>query len=102
MPSNRIIVLLAAACILVELIVFVIKGIKNGFADKETLSKEFILRAVLVYVCAAALLAVAWFREFGLIGDLVVCFCSFFAVKIIDKQFLGLIDDEDDSNCNGQ
>lgn len=96
MPQNRTTCLAAAACVVLEMICFLIKGLKNGFADKETLSKAFILRAVLIYMFALGLLAVAWFREFGLIGDVVISFCSVVAVKFVNKQFLGILDDEDD------
>lgn len=97
MPQNRIIVLIAAGLIVLDLIWFVIRIIKNGLKENDR-SKISIARSVMIYITAAALLVVAAFREFGLMGDIIISGCSVLAFEIENRQFLGLIDEEDNMN----
>lgn len=96
MPQNRIITLVSAGLVVLDMLWFLIRGLKNGFADKDTLSKAFILRSVFVYIFAAGIIAVSWIREFGLLGDIVFCGCGVIAFEIENRQMLGILNDEDD------
>ena len=101
MPQNRIITLIAAGLVVLDMLWFVIRGIKNGFINKENLSRDFILKAVGIYILAAAIIVISWFREFGRLGDLIFCGCGIVAIEFENRQMLGLINDEDDTNYNG-
>ena len=102
MPQNRIITLIASVLVLLDMLWFVIRGVKNGFINKENLTKEFVLKAVGIYILAAAIIAISWFREFGRLGDLIFCGCGILAVEFENRQMLGLISDEDDTDYNSK
>ena len=102
MPQNRIITLVAAGLVVLDLLWFLIRGHKNGFISKENLTREFILKAIGVYIFAAAIIFISWFREFGRLGDIIFCGCGIVAIEFENRQMLGLINDEDDTNYNGQ
>lgn len=101
MPQNRIVTLVTAGIVILDLFWFVIRGLRNGFADKESLTRNFIFKAVGIYILAVAIIAISWFREFGILGDIVFCGCGVLAIEFENRQMLGLISDEDDTNYIG-
>ena len=96
MPQNRIVTLVSIGLVVLDMLWFVIRGLKNGFAEKETFSRAFIFRSVLVYIFAAGIIAISWIREFGLMGDIVFCGCGVIAFEIENRQMLGILSDDDD------
>ena len=88
MPQNRIIILIAAAAILLDLLWFVIRGKKYGFKDSGDNLKIAVIRRIAIYLTAVALLAVGWFREFGIIGDVILAGCSVMAIELMNRDFL--------------
>lgn len=101
MPQNRIITLIATSLVVLDMLWFVIRGLKNGFIEKENMSRDFVFKAVGIYIFASAIIAISWFREFGRLGDIIFCGCGILAVEFENRQMLGLINDEDDTDYNG-
>lgn len=96
MSENRIIVLVAAGLILLDIIWLLIRGKKNGFVEKDQFSKVMVLRIVSGYTMALCLILILWFREFGMIGDIVLCGCSVLGVEIENRLLLGTVSEYDD------
>lgn len=97
MPQNRIVTLVACVLAVFDLIWFIIRGVKNGFVKKEEIDKPFIIRSVMIYLCAVAVIVISWFMEFGLAGDLVFCACGVLGMEIENRQLLGVLDEHEDS-----
>lgn len=88
MSTNRIVVIVAFALIIIDLIWFAIRVVKNGFDDKNNWNGSFILREVLIYLCAIGIIVLNIFMEFGTLGDVVLCGCGVLAVEIANKELL--------------
>lgn len=88
MSTNRVIVIIAFALVLIDMIWFVIRAVKNGFDDKSNWNKSFIIKEVLIYLCAVGIIVLNIFMEFGTLGDAVLCGCGVLAVEIANKELL--------------
>lgn len=100
MPQNRIVTLVALGLVVLDMIWFLIRGIKNGFVDKEILTRAFVIKSIVVYIFALAIIVITWIREYGILGDIVICGCGVLAVEIKNRQMLGIINDDDDIDVN--
>lgn len=89
MPVNRIIVLIAAGLVVLDVIWLFIRGKKNGFTGKEEFSRVMLIRIISGFLMSVCLLVVLWFREFGMIGDIVLCGCAVLSVEVESKLLLG-------------
>lgn len=88
MSTNRIVVIVAFALIIIDMVWFVIRAVKNGFDDKSNWNRTFILREVFIYLCAIGIIVLNIFMEFGTLGDVVLCGCGVLAVEIANKELL--------------
>ena len=80
--------------VLDEFIWFLVRGKKNGFANKkETSKKKTILKVTGIYILSFGIIAIAFFREFGGIGDVVFCGCGVLGVELANRQLLGIDED---------
>jgi len=91
MSTNRLLVLVSGGIILLDMLWFLIRAKKNGLISKEQRTKRFMLGVISGYVFAVLLLSTFWFREFGLVSDVVLCGCCILAVELENRQLLGLI-----------
>lgn len=96
MYTNRIVALVVAVLIVLDMIWFVICGKKNGFRDPATITKGIIVRKIVIYAMSLGLLVVACFREFGLVGDIVFSGCALLAVEITNRYFLSKTNEYDE------
>lgn len=88
MYTNRIVALVVAVLIVLDMIWFVIRGKKNGFRDPATITKGIIVRKIVIYAMSLGLLVVACFREFGLVGNIAYSGCALLVVEINNRYFL--------------
>lgn len=93
MPINRIMVIIAAILVVFDVIWFLIRGKKGGFADKESLNRGLIARIIAIYVFGIVLIGLIWFVEFGPLADVVLCGCGVFGIEIANKDLLPRADD---------
>ena len=94
MYLNRLIALIAVFLIIIDFIWFFVRGKKNGFANKkETSTKKTILKVTGIYILSFGIIAIAFFREFGGIGDVVFCGCGVLGVELANRQLLGIDED---------
>ena len=94
MYLNRMIALIAVFLIIIDFIWFFVRGKKNGFANKkETSTKKTILKVTGIYILSFGIIALAFFREFGGIGDVVFCGCGVLGVELANRQLLGIDED---------
>lgn len=94
MYYNRIIAIIAVFLVLVDFVWFFIRGKKNGFISSSDLAdKKYPIKIIGIYVLSAGIIALAFFREFGTIGDLVFCGCGVLGFELANRQLLG-IDEE--------
>ena len=94
MYLNRMIALIAVFLIIIDFIWFFVRGKKNGFANKkETSTKKTILKVTGIYILSFGIIAIAFFREFGGIGDVVFCGCGVLGVELANRQLLGIDED---------
>jgi len=91
MSTNRLLVLISAGLIILDMLWFAIRAKRNGLIAKEQRTKKFLLGVISGYVFAVLLLATFWFREFGILSDVVLCGCCVLAVELENRQLLGLI-----------
>lgn len=96
MYTNRIVALVVAVLIVLDMIWFVIRGKKNGFRDPATITKGIIVRKIVIYAMSLGLLVVACFREFGLVGDIGFSGCALLAVEITNRYFLSKTNEYDE------
>ena len=88
------IALVAVFFVLVDFIWFFVRGKKNGFANKkETSIKKTILKVTGIYILSFGIIALAFFREFGGIGDVVFFGCCVLGVALANRQRLGIDED---------
>ena len=88
MYLNRMIALVAVFFVLVDFIWFFVRGKKNGVSTKKT-----ILKVTGIYILSFGIIAIAFFREFGGIGDVVFCGCGVLGVELANRQLLGIDED---------
>lgn len=96
MYTNRIVALVVAVLIVLDIIWFVIRGKKNGFRDPATITKGIIVRKIVIYAMSLGLLVVACFREFGLVGNIGFSGCALLAVEITNRYFLSKTNEYDE------
>ncbi len=96
MYTNRIVALVVAVLIVLDMIWFVIRGKKNGFRDPATITKGIIVRKIVIYAMSLGLLVVACFREFGLVGNIGFSGCALLAVEITNRYFLSKTNEYDE------
>ena len=96
MYTNRIVALVVAVLIVLDMIWFVIRGKKNGFRDPTTITKRIIVRKIVIYAMSLGLLVVACFREFGLVGNIGFSGCALLAVEITNRYFLSKTNEYDE------
>lgn len=102
MYTNRIVALVVAVLIVLDLIWFVIRGKKNGFRDPDTITKGIIVRKIVIYAMSLGLLVVACFREFGLVGNIGFSGCALLAVEITNRFFLSKTNEYDEEPSQEQ
>ena len=94
MYYNRIFALVAVFLVLVDFVWFFIRGKKNGFiSSSDRADKKYLIKIIGIYVLSAGIITLAFFREFGTIGDLVFCGCGELRIDLANRQLLG-IDEE--------
>lgn len=94
MYFNRISAAVAVFLIFLDFIWFFIRGKKNGFAERSAFkNKKYLFKILGIYFLSAAIIALAFFMEFGKIGDLVFCGCGVLGFELANRQLLG-IDEE--------
>lgn len=94
MYYNRIIAIIAVFLVFVDFVWFFIRGKKNGFKkNPPEAGKNYILKVAGIYALSAGIIALAFFREFGAIGDVVFCGCGVLGFELANRQLLG-IDEE--------
>lgn len=94
MYLNRMIALVGVFFVLVDFIWFFVRGKKNGFIEKNGVStKKTILKVTGIYILSFGIIAIAFFREFGGIGDVVFCGCGVLGVELANRQLLGIDED---------
>lgn len=96
MYTNRIVALVVAVLIVLDMIWFVIRGKKNGFRDPATITKGIMVRKIVIYAMSLGLLVVACFREFGLVGNIGFSGCALLAVEITNRYFLSKTNEYDE------
>ena len=96
MYTNRIVALVVAVLIVLDMIWFVIRGKKNGFRDPATITKGIIVRKIVIYAMSLGLLVVACFREFGLVGNIGFSGCALLAIEITNRYFLSKTNEYDE------
>lgn len=96
MYTNRIVALVVAVLIVLDMIWFVIRGKKNGFRDPATITKGIIVRKIVIYAMSLGLLVVACFREFGLVGNIAYSGCALLVVEINNRYFLSKTNEYDE------
>ena len=94
MYTNRKIVIFIGILILVDLVCFFIRGKKQGFKPSSMIAKKEVLKRIVIYILSLLLLAIVWFMEFGLMGNLAISACSLMAIELQNRYFL-LNDDEE-------
>ncbi|MCI6891639.1 MAG: hypothetical protein MR852_06370 [Treponema sp.] len=102
MYTNRIVALVVAVLIVLDMIWFVIRGKKNGFRDPTTITKGIIVRKIVIYAMSLGLLVVACFREFGLVGNIGFSGCALLAVEITNRYFLSKTNEYDEEPSQEQ
>ena len=102
MYTNRIVALVVAVLIVLDMIWFVIRGQKNGFRDPATITKGIIVRKIVIYAMSLGLLVVACFREFGLVGNIGFSGCALLAVEITNRYFLSKTNEYDEEPSQKQ
>lgn len=94
MYLNRMIALAAVFFVIIDFIWFFVRGKKNGFADRNEIStKKTIPKVIGIYILSFGIIALAFFREFGGIGDVVFCGCGVLGVELANRQLLGIDED---------
>ena len=88
------IALIAVFLIIIDFICFFVRGKKNGFIEKNEVStKKTILKVTGIYILSFGIIALAFFREFGGVGDVVFCGCGVLGVELANRQLLGIDED---------
>lgn len=98
MEQNRIIILIAAALMILDIIWFVIRGVKNGFNGVAQRTKAMLIGIFAGYIAAVAMLVIFWFREFGIFSDIILCGCAVLAVELENRQLLGITGSYEESD----
>ena len=94
MYLNRMIALVAVFFAIIDFIWFFVRGKKNGFVDKnEVSSKKTVIKVTGIYILSFGIIVLAFFREFGGIGDVVFCGCGVLGVELANRQLLGIDED---------
>lgn len=94
MYLNRMIALVSVFFVIIDFIWFFVRGKKNGFVDKnEVSSKKTVTKVTGIYILSFGIIVLAFFREFGGIGDVVFCGCGVLGVELANRQLLGIDED---------
>lgn len=94
MYFNQIAALIAVFLVLLDFGWFFIRGKKNGFIERSVFkNKKYLFKVCGIYFLSAVIIALAFFMEFGKIGDLIFCGCGVLGVELANRQLLG-IDEE--------
>ena len=86
--TNRIVVLVAAGFVVLDMLWFIIRGKMHGFRPAEKITKYDIVKKSITYLLAAAVIGISWFREYGLAGDIAVCGAGVLAFEVTNRYFL--------------
>ena len=87
--TNRIIALIAAGIMILDMLWFVFRVKKYGTKEEIKSNKSFITKEISIYVCTVLILVIVCFLEFGLIGNLALCGCSILGVELANRELLG-------------
>lgn len=98
MPVNRIVVIVAAILIVLDVIWLLIRGKKNGYASEEVRTRKLITGIISGYAFAIILLVIMLFREFGTVADCVLAGCAVLGIEIENRMLLGITSEWDEDS----
>lgn len=73
---------------ILDLLWLFIRAKKVGFRNKSELSTGFIVKHVLIYLFAIAIVTLCIFIRYSLISQIALCGCAVLAFEICSKDFL--------------
>lgn len=86
--SNKLISIIAFGIIVLDMIWFAIRVVKQGIKIDIKKEKNFLIKEISIYACAIMILLIIWILGFGTVGNFVLCGCSILSVELANREML--------------